>query len=90
MVRIENALDRCMSRLNERRNQTSLDCLDEIDSVLSTTQSSFSLLNRSTNREAELLKNKILALELENSRLRKEMESMKGSDENVTPDNEDD
>ena len=70
VLRIEKAVDRCMVRLNERKRFP--DDWDEIESITSMTQSTRSRpYASSARRETELLKEKILALELENMDLRK-------------------
>jgi len=70
VLRIEKAVDRCMARLNERKRFP--DDWDEIESITSMTQSTRSRpYASSARREIELLKEKILALELENMDLRK-------------------
>ena len=74
MLRQERAIDRCLAKLTEqkRENVSDDDDWDDVGSILSGTQS-----NRSKptvyHREIELLKQKILALELENSELSKKL-----------------
>jgi len=79
MLRLERAIDKCMNRLIEQRHQLSPDDdddWDDIDSITSTTPSNRSRVLGS-RRETELLKHKVLQLELENTELRKELEQTK-------------
>jgi predicted acylesterase/phospholipase RssA len=76
MLRLERAIDKCMNRLIEQRHQLSPDDdddWDDIDSITSTTPSNRSRVLGS-RRQTELLKIKVLQLELENAELRKELE----------------
>jgi predicted acylesterase/phospholipase RssA len=79
MLRLERAIDKCMNRLIEQRRQIATDNddgWDDIESITSLTQS-----NRPRTmgggRETELLKHKVLKLQLENAELRKELERAK-------------
>jgi predicted acylesterase/phospholipase RssA len=78
MLRVERALDRCINRLIEQKHQLipEDDDWDDIGSITSGNQS-----NRSRplayQREIELLKQKILSLELENSELSKKVSAEK-------------
>lgn len=84
MLRLENALDKCMSRLIEQRHELAPedDEWDEIESITSANQSSRSRVLGS-RREMELLKQKILSLELENTQLRKELKDNSGKMKNI-------
>ncbi len=74
MLRGEKAIDRCMARLKERRHQLTPDDWDDVESIASMTLSSRSLpQGYGARRETELLKEKILSLELENMELKKEL-----------------
>ncbi len=84
VLRIEKAVDRCMARLNERKRFP--DDWDEIESITSMTQSTRSRpYASSARRETELLKEKILALELENMDLRKRFLSFEKKESTPSP-----
>jgi len=78
MLRLERAIDKCMNRLIEQRRQLTPedDDWDDIESITSATQSNRSRILGS-RRETELLKQKILSLEIENRQLTRELESSK-------------
>jgi Predicted esterase of the alpha-beta hydrolase superfamily len=79
MLRLERAIDKCMNRLIEQRRQIATDndeSWDDIESITSLTQSNRPRTSGG-GRETELLKDKVLKLQLENAELRKELERAK-------------
>ncbi len=67
-----------MTRLKERRHQLTPDDWDDVESIASMTLSSRSLpQGYGARRETELLKEKILSIELENIALKKELNLVK-------------
>ena len=82
MIRIESAIDKCLRRLDERLRLLSPDndwqtLNDDVESIASLTHTSRSRTRMlSASREAELLKQKVRSLELENMDLRKNLEQI--------------
>ncbi len=74
MLRLEKAIDRCISRLIEQKHQLVPDD-DDWDDVGSITSGNHSSRSRplAYQREIELLKQRILSLELENTELSKKL-----------------
>jgi predicted acylesterase/phospholipase RssA len=76
MLRLERAIDKCMNKLNEQRRQLAPDEDDDWDDIGSITSAGQSNRSRAlgSRRATELLKNKVLRLELENAELRNQLE----------------
>jgi hypothetical protein len=74
MLRFESTIDKCISKLIERRNQiTPLSSeWDDVESITSTTHSMLG-----TRREVELLRSKVKSLEDENAMLREQLKMSK-------------
>lgn len=75
MLRFESTIDKCISKLIERRNQvTPVNSeWDDVESITSTT--THSMLG--TRREVELLRSKVKSLEDENLMLREQLKTLK-------------
>jgi predicted acylesterase/phospholipase RssA len=73
MLRFESTIDKCISKLIERRNQVTpvKSEWDDVESITSTT--THSMLG--TRREVELLRSKVKSLEDENSMLREQLKT---------------
>lgn len=75
MLRLETAIDKCIKGLNERIDRLTPDNdWDDVESITSATTSRFKTLG--ARRENELLKQKVLSLELENIEMKKQLELM--------------
>lgn len=75
MLRLENAIDKCIKSLNERLNNLSPDNdWDDVESITSATTSRYASRTFGARRENELLKQKLHSLELENLEMKKQLE----------------